>query len=409
MLNAREERFLFEKNLEQKFEKPIIVCAANCPGSDKRNFYSTYAVYCLYTKLIERVSPVFTHFSHTKEGFVVHMVADLSADRLKLICIELEETHPLGRLVDLDVFCGGENLSRRALGRPARSCFLCERPAIECVRSERHEKSLLTGHFERLVLNYIAELPAVRLAEFGLINEVVRDRGYGCVTVHSNGSHSDMSFETFLTSIAAISHAVGREDFARIKSFSELREAGVRIESEMFAATGGINTHKGFIFSYLFLIHAFFHVAEFRQVPEHIRRMAKTVYEDFEKDLSTKGAQLYKSHKIKGVRALAHGGYSQVFCDFLPFLKREGPDRLALLLISRTEDTAVISRSSYEDWETLRRLAELALASGDTAETERFIAERNISTGGSADVYALTLAAFITEKLFYIKGAEQVD
>ena len=65
-------------------------------------------------------------------------VVDVDARVLKLAAIELEEHH-LGRLWDLDVITtDGVGLSRTQLGRPARRCLLCDRPAHECGRSQRH-------------------------------------------------------------------------------------------------------------------------------------------------------------------------------------------------------------------------------------------------------------------------------
>ncbi len=53
--------------------------------------------------------------------------------------VELENSHPLGRLWDFDVITPHDGgLSRRDLGYPARRCLVCERPSHECGRSRRH-------------------------------------------------------------------------------------------------------------------------------------------------------------------------------------------------------------------------------------------------------------------------------
>lgn len=56
---------------------------------------------------------------------------------LKLATIELEHSHPLGRLWDIDVLTPeGEILSRRDYSLPPRSCLLCEQSAAVCARGK---------------------------------------------------------------------------------------------------------------------------------------------------------------------------------------------------------------------------------------------------------------------------------
>ena len=77
---------------------------------------------------------------------------DLDAQVLKSATTDLEEHHPLGRLWDLDVItASGTGLSRLQLGRPARRCLLCSRPARECGRSRRHSLPELLGKIRNMV------------------------------------------------------------------------------------------------------------------------------------------------------------------------------------------------------------------------------------------------------------------
>lgn len=71
---------------------------------------------------------------------------------LKLALVELENTHPLGRLWDIDVLTpGGEILSRRHFALPARRCLLCEHSAAECARGKTHTLADLLNHMETLL------------------------------------------------------------------------------------------------------------------------------------------------------------------------------------------------------------------------------------------------------------------
>lgn len=56
--------------------------------------------------------------------------------------VMIEETHPFGRLFDLDVLWMEGNdlksISRTELGLNTRRCFICNRDAKDCGRSRRH-------------------------------------------------------------------------------------------------------------------------------------------------------------------------------------------------------------------------------------------------------------------------------
>ena len=70
------------------------------------------------------------------EAFVA---VDADAVELKRALVALEETHPLGRLFDLDVTgVDGASIGRAELGLAPRRCLLCDRPAKQCGRARTH-------------------------------------------------------------------------------------------------------------------------------------------------------------------------------------------------------------------------------------------------------------------------------
>ncbi len=79
----------------------------------------------------------------------------------------------------------------------------------------------------------------------------------GLVDRHNNGSHRDMDLFTFLDSTTALlpywhqAVSIGQETAGLLpeETFARLREAGLAAERAMFRATGGVNTHKGAVFS----------------------------------------------------------------------------------------------------------------------------------------------------------------
>lgn len=89
------------------------------------------------------------------------------------------------------------------------------------------------------------------LACGALAHEVALEGKPGLVTPGSRGSHADMDHRSFSASIDALAGYFG--DCARLGAarcgFAELQARGRRAEQAMFAATAGINTHKGAIFT----------------------------------------------------------------------------------------------------------------------------------------------------------------
>jgi holo-ACP synthase len=74
------------------------------------------------------------------------------AQALKQAAIALEETHPLGRLWDIDILTPeGEILSRSALALPARRCLLCGQDARVCARERAHPVADLLSRMEVLL------------------------------------------------------------------------------------------------------------------------------------------------------------------------------------------------------------------------------------------------------------------
>ncbi|MBQ9049965.1 MAG: triphosphoribosyl-dephospho-CoA synthase, partial [Lachnospiraceae bacterium] len=90
-----------------------------------------------------------------------------------------------------------------------------------------------------------------------LIEEVNTTPKPGLVDLYSNGAHTDMDAETFRRSAEALRPffvQMAREglsfDGSAEELFMGLRSVGMDAEQAMYAATGGVNTHKGAIFTF---------------------------------------------------------------------------------------------------------------------------------------------------------------
>ena len=90
-----------------------------------------------------------------------------------------------------------------------------------------------------------------------LIEEVNTTPKPGLVDLYSNGAHTDMDAETFRRSADALRPffvQMAREglsfDGSAEELFMGLRGVGIDAEQAMYAATGGVNTHKGAVFTF---------------------------------------------------------------------------------------------------------------------------------------------------------------
>ncbi|MDE2146864.1 MAG: triphosphoribosyl-dephospho-CoA synthase MdcB [Burkholderiales bacterium] len=90
-----------------------------------------------------------------------------------------------------------------------------------------------------------------RAAVAALYDELALAPKPGLVSFVDSGSHDDMDARTFLRSLFALRHGFVRLAGlgARGAGFEALAAEGVAAEQRMLQATGGINTHRGAIFS----------------------------------------------------------------------------------------------------------------------------------------------------------------
>ncbi len=88
-------------------------------------------------------------------GYEAQIVVDEDARRLKKIALKIENTHILGRFMDIDVIDSDKmQISRKDMGVSIRRCFLCENDAKLCARSARHSLDELLLFIHNQVLQY---------------------------------------------------------------------------------------------------------------------------------------------------------------------------------------------------------------------------------------------------------------
>lgn len=425
ILLAREKRVRQQQQLLQEFGCPVICFTMNIAGPIKNTPLIQRGFRAGLDYLEQRIPQdmILKQILETaKTGNTAMLAVQMDAANLKQICTEIEESSPLGRLFDMDVLDqDGSKLSRSTL----RGCIVCGAPGRNCAARRVHSVSQLQAITNQILTTHFAQADAGSIASLAvqsLIDEVNTTPKPGLVDQRNNGSHQDMTREHFLNSAHALKSyfvecvKLGQQtaDLPPHDTFPLLRQAGLEAEKAMYKATGGVNTHKGAIYTMGILCggigrlwRAEKPIADVDAILSECGKIARpSVEADFAAaDGSTAGETLYLKYGIGGIRAEVAAGLPSVAKIALPCyqdaigrgLSKNDAGVLTLLhLIAQIEDTNLYHRGGHEGahWAAgavrtlLRNNPNPTIAQLEELD-DAFIA-RNLSPGGCADLLAIT-------------------
>jgi len=161
VLDNREIRAHRQREWVRAHSLPIVSFTINMPGNVKLNQISKVGFEAGSAE-IERLCIQSGSDSLISEKFIsdcgyesISAVSGISAENLKRLMIRLEDTHPLGRLFDIDIFdVQGEALSRDRLGQSRRRCFLCGKDAKICSRNRVHPLPAIIDKMSEIINEY---------------------------------------------------------------------------------------------------------------------------------------------------------------------------------------------------------------------------------------------------------------
>ena len=265
------------------------------------------------------------------------------------------------------------------------------------------------------------------LASMALQAELDTTPKPGLVDRNDNGAHRDMDHALMQRSIQAL-----HPYFVRLAQLGftdkqpchdEIVNIGIEAEREMFKATGGVNTHKGALFSIGLAAvalagEAFCRITQaegcgtmayndvnskqIQSLSNSIASLARL----FPDTNGTHGSKAKANNILKGALDNAREGYTQLFKAWLPFyIDRiaEGDNyalhKTLLRIMCDLDDTNIVYRTSMETMKEVKTEARQKL---DTSRNKvNFEAalqamntdyiHRNISPGGSADMLSLVV------------------
>lgn len=267
-----------------------------------------------------------------------------------------------------------------------------------------------------------------RIATVSLYDELSLYPKPGLVSMIDNGSHDDMTAETFLRSLFSLRHYFVRmaEAGMRKQPFLTLKHLGIAAEERMMLATGGINTHRGAIFA-VGLLCAASGACRAHNIPLSASSVRDALFREWGNELlrhaqdikgSSHGIQVANRYAASGAREEAALGMPSVFDIALPMLKatlgktdcweRARIDALFALMAS-VSDTNVYYRGGAQGAEMVKTCAQNFLARGGTASADwreyaischRSFTEKKLSPGGAADLLGASCFVFRVEKRF---------
>ena len=89
-------------------------------------------------------------------GYEAYLITPLPLLEAKRIAVQIEDTHPLGRLFDIDIIDkDGVPVSRDRVGSRPRRCLVCDREARYCMRMRWHTQEEIWERINAMVDSWL--------------------------------------------------------------------------------------------------------------------------------------------------------------------------------------------------------------------------------------------------------------
>lgn len=250
------------------------------------------------------------------------------------------------------------------------------------------------------------------IAQSALHDELLTYPKPGLVSHIDNGSHLDMNYITFRTSINTLGEYF--KNVALVASdnnhqFHMLKSLAIEAEHKMLAATNQINTHRGSIFILGMVIAATTHCLAnklpYSYISSTIIKLYKNDLSEHQININSHGSKMRKYYKLEGILDSAMSGFPLLFSmvNKLQELKQSYTEIDATLMVffhimQGLDDINLLYRGGVDGLNFARAEALSILKITDPIIFRRqayklhqvFIV-RNLSPGGCADILAATI------------------
>ena len=179
LLESRDRRAAHQRQLLDARPGRVLLClTVQLPGSVKQNQLSLAIARAGVEAVREAFEPEYEEFKDLETGYEGYFLVSLDPLEAKRRTCRLEDTHPLGRLMDIDVlrharpdraspgFMASEKgteicsipteaISREDIGLEPRRCLLCGNEVRFCMRAHTHTQEELLAKIEEMVNSYL--------------------------------------------------------------------------------------------------------------------------------------------------------------------------------------------------------------------------------------------------------------
>ena len=182
LLASRDARHAMQQKLMAEHSGKTLVClTVVMPGSVKRNQQSLTAAHAAVEAMrkafavegnkglfplenieapdplvpIESLAPTLLELD-LETGYEAYLITPMPLLEAKRIAVNIEDTHPLGRLFDIDIInADGVPVSRDAIGEKPRRCLVCDHEARYCMRMRWHTQEEIWAKINEMVDSYV--------------------------------------------------------------------------------------------------------------------------------------------------------------------------------------------------------------------------------------------------------------
>jgi holo-ACP synthase CitX len=191
LLESRDRRAAHQRQLLDAHPDRVLLClTVQLPGSVKRNQLSLAIARAGVEAVREAFKPEYEELMDLETGYEGYFLVPMDPLEAKRRACQLEDSHPLGRLMDLDVLVSAasarpaafekgmeicspsaknyadataehtstpciEAIGREDIGLEPRRCLLCAQPARVCMRARAHTQEELLAKIEEMVKSYL--------------------------------------------------------------------------------------------------------------------------------------------------------------------------------------------------------------------------------------------------------------
>lgn len=160
LLDSRDKRAKHQKDLLGANPGKSLLClTVQLPGPEKRNASSLKIAHAGVEAVRKAFLPLYEELNDLETGYEAYYLVDLSPEEAKRRTCQIEDSHPLGRLMDIDVLSTTSTepthiVGRADIGFPPRRCLLCDNEVRYCMRAKLHTKEELLSRIEQMLKEY---------------------------------------------------------------------------------------------------------------------------------------------------------------------------------------------------------------------------------------------------------------